>query len=136
MEEKDCPFNPANPIPIDPNESLRIPNEFHRQQHETIVKIPQQPIRNNHHRSHNVPFSPFMNPVQSHTRGYTGAIPYSSAMPPPDSPLIHVSGRLSLKSPSLTNTPNLNNTTFLNSPYPQQMSINRSKVPRRVIKRP
>ncbi len=136
MEEGGRPFNPANSIQIDPNDTLRIPSEFHQQ----TSKIPQQPPRNNRN-SYNVPYSPFMNPTQPH-RGYTSAFPQSSFVPPPDSPLIHVPGRLSLKSPSISNTPNINNngysSIYPNSPYPQQMiqmSNSRSKVPRRVIKR-
>lgn len=120
LEEDRRPFNPANAVQIDPNETLRIPNEFQYPHH-------QKPLRN--HYSSNVPYSPFIN-------NHRGGVPQSYFVPPPDSPLIHAPGRLSLKSPSISNTNNNNhNNMILNSPFPLQISSNRSKVPRRVIKK-
>lgn len=117
-EERRSGFNPANSMQIDPNETLRIPSEFQQHQH--------HPKQNGHlHRSReNVQYSPFIN-CPNPTIGFT-----NSSLIPPDSPLIHVNGRLSLKSPSI-NSKNYN-TTILNSPYPNRSS---NKVPRPVYRR-
>ena len=137
MEEERRPFNPANSVQIDPNESYRIPIEFHHPhpQHRNLnpnpSNIPQQPTRNNNRNyTVNVPYSPFMN-----NRTPSNPNPYnrgqSTFIPPPDSPLIHVPGRLSLKSPSISNNNNYNGSyNVMNSPYP--LTNGRLKVPRRV----
>lgn len=125
-------FNPANSVQIDPNETLRIPIEFQHHQNQNIQSTSKMNHQNNRftnthiRREHdNVQYSPFINrPNQM-----------ASSFIPPDSPLIHVNGRLSLKSPSI-NSRNYN-TSILNSPY-QQISHNqqRSKGPRPVYRRP
>lgn len=125
MEEERRSFNPANPVQIDPNETLRIPIEF--QQH------PAPPFQSKTRSSNrgNVQFSPFINRTPVNARESRGHF-----VPPPDSPLIHASGRLSLKSPSINNNNNNYQNSYnyaLNSPYPGQL---RSKQPRPVIRRP
>lgn len=126
MEEGGRPFNPANSIQIDPNESFRVPSEFHQnggggQYHHQQPQQIQHNTQMQPRRREQPGFSPFMG-ARSSSRGY------NSFVPPPDSPLIHVAGRLSLKSPSI----NIN--TTMNSPYPGQLSM-RSKQPRPVLKR-
>ena len=123
MEEERCGFNPANSIQIDPNETLRIPTEFQHRQ--PTLKLNQK----SRHREQE--YSPFINRSNQNI-GLT-----SSSFMPPDSPLIHINGRLSLKSPSI-NSKNYN-TRILNSPYPENQStnmLNRSKAPRPVYRRP
>jgi hypothetical protein len=115
LEEGRRSFNPANSVQVDPNETFRIPIEF------------QQPTSARNRRDAQVQYSPFLNrtPVATNMRGG----PFSMA-PPPDSPVIHAQGRLSLKSPSINNFQ-------MNSPFPSgQVQLNSIKKPRRVIKRP
>lgn len=130
-------FNPANQVQIDPNESFRIPSEFQQHQH------PPPPFQSSKTRSTNrgnVQYSPFINRTPVHSRESRAYV--NSFIPPPDSPLIHASGRLSLKSPSISNNNHMmiNNNNYqnsynaaLNSPYPGQL---RSKQPRPVIRKP
>ena len=120
-------FNPANSVQIDPNETLRIPIEFQHHQNQntqsTSKMNPNNRFTNSHIRREydNVQYSPFINrPNQM-----------ASSFIPPDSPLIHVNGRLSLKSPSIKSRNY--NTSILNSPYPQNQQ--RSKGPRPVYRR-
>ena len=135
MEGDRHSFNPANPIQIDPNESLRIPSEFHQRQNHQPPQIPQQSSKlrglTNKRDHQNVQYSPFINrtPAQYNRGGYiTTNNPF---MAPPDSPLIHTTGRLSLKSPSLNTLHQMN----MNSPYPAQVQVRSSKQPRPVMRR-
>lgn len=128
-DERNRTFNPANQVQIDPNETFRIPSEF-QQQH------PPPPFQSSKTRSAsrgNVQYSPFINRTPVHARESRAYA--NSFIPPPDSPLIHASGRLSLKSPSINSNNNYQNgyNAALNSPYPGQL---RPKQPRPVIRRP
>jgi len=134
-DERSRNFNPADQVQIDPNETFRITSEF-QQQH------PPPPFQSSKTRSAsrgNVQYSPFINRTPVHARESRAYV--NSFIPPPDSPLIHASGRLSLKSPSINNNNHIitNNNyqnsynAALNSPYPGQL---RSKQPRPVIRRP
>ena len=131
MEEERCGFNPANSVQIDPNETLRIPTEFqqyhhHKQQYQPLSRssaLQRDP--------ENIQHSPFINRPNPN-------IGLTSYLIPPDSPLIHVNGRLSLKSPSI-NSKNYNTTTIQNSSYPQRQPSNMtnrsSKAPRPAYRR-
>jgi hypothetical protein len=129
-------FNPANQVQIDPNETFRIPSEFH-QQH------PPPPFQSSKSRSGyrgSAQYSPFISRTPVNARESKPYVNYFN--PPPDSPLIYTSGRLSLKSPIISNNNNsqmINNNNYqngydaaLNSPYPGQL---RSKQPRPVLRR-
>lgn len=136
-------FNPANQVHIDPNETFRIPSEFQQPQQQQ-QQHPPPPFQSSKSRSGyrgSAQYSPFINRTPLHARESKPYVNYFN--PPPDSPLIHTSGRLSLKSPSISNNNNsqiINSNNYqngynaaLNSPYPGQL---RSKQPRPVLRRP
>lgn len=149
LEDERGSFNPA--AQIDPNETLRIPNDLqHLQQTTTIFRNGRN--NNNQHQiqqNNNIQFSPFMNGNGTHqTKSfvrhntnnrnfhtnnlYNNNNPLFSNNIPPDSPVIHAQGRLSLKSPSVN--------AQMNSPFPGQgqnlFPLRSSKTPRPVVKRP
>ena len=129
LEEERRTFNPANQVQIDPNETFRIPIEF-QQPHPP----PSFQSKTRTANRGNVQYSPFINRTPIHSRESRAYV--NSFVPPPDSPLIHASGRLSLKSPSINQNNNNYHNSYnaaLNSPYPGQL---KSKKPRPVIRRP
>lgn len=134
---------------IDPNETLRIPNDLQHPQQTTRIRNGR--INNNQlqiQQNNNVQFSPFMNGngtpqtrsfVRHNTNNrnfhtnniYNNNNPIFANNIPPDSPVIHAQGRLSLKSPSVN--------AQINSPFLGQNNLfplRPSKTPRPVVKRP
>ena len=129
---------------IDPNETLRIPNDLHHPIRNGRINNNQLQIQ----QTNNVQFSPFINAngtpqtrsfVRHNTNNrnfhnnniYNNSNPIFTSNIPPDSPVIHTQGRLSLKSPSVN--------AQMNSPFRGQNNLfplRSSKTPRPVVKRP